>query len=198
MPNQIDMILFSKRLKEARTEKGMTQKELAAASGVSAVMISSYERTDTESGKNPSLSVVYAIAEVLNVSLDWLCGRSEKQSTEALALSTETILRALAVMFSALKKSEDICESSKPDYNYTEELYEITLHENSHIYDFTKEYLNVIPALEYLPEPLQNAVIDKIIDKYAKMTVDELLANGKAAEDSGTQSDMPLADDIPF
>lgn len=77
MKQELDITIFSKRLKEARTEKGLTQKELAALSGVSTVMISSYERTDAEAGKNPSLSVVYSIASALDVSIDWLCGSSD-------------------------------------------------------------------------------------------------------------------------
>lgn len=83
MQKEIDMAVFAKRLKEARAEKGLTQKELAALSGVSTVMISSYERTDAEAGKNPSLSVVYSIASALDVSIDWLCGQTESQRTNS-------------------------------------------------------------------------------------------------------------------
>ena len=72
----MDLSVFGKRLKEARTEKKISQKELSALAGVSTVMISSYERSD-EKGGNPSLANAAAIANALNVSLDWLCGLSD-------------------------------------------------------------------------------------------------------------------------
>ena len=72
----MDLSVFGKRLKEARTDNKMSQKELSALAGVSTVMISSYERSD-EKGGNPSLANAAAIANALNVSLDWLCGLSD-------------------------------------------------------------------------------------------------------------------------
>lgn len=74
MPSELNMTIFSKRLKEARTDKNMTQKELAEKTGVSSVMISAYESKNTSSGKNPALNNIYAIATALGVSIDWLCG----------------------------------------------------------------------------------------------------------------------------
>ncbi len=67
--------LFCNRIREARNKKGITQKELSQLSGVSTVMISAYERSNITSGKNPALNNIFAIAEALDVSIDWLCGR---------------------------------------------------------------------------------------------------------------------------
>lgn len=82
MANELNMNIFSKRLKEARNDKNMTQKELSEKSGVSTVMISAYERNNINSGKNPALNNIYAIATVLGVSIDWLCGLSDNYSIE--------------------------------------------------------------------------------------------------------------------
>lgn len=61
---------FSQRLKELRIENKMMQKELAAKLGIKQATFSAYE-----SGKNkPSLSIVVQLAEILNVSTDYLLG----------------------------------------------------------------------------------------------------------------------------
>lgn len=80
MKKDLDMNVFGSRLKKARLEKGMTQKELSDLTGISTVMISSYERSDAETGKNPSLNNVYLLASALGMSIDWLCGRGEEMA----------------------------------------------------------------------------------------------------------------------
>lgn len=61
---------FSQRLKELRIENKMMQKELAAKLGIKQATFSAYE-----SGKNkPSLSIVVQLAEIFNVSTDYLLG----------------------------------------------------------------------------------------------------------------------------
>lgn len=71
----LDLSLFAKRLKKARSDKGIMQKELAKSVGLSAATISLYENSERTDGKMPTLDKVYAISEVLGVSVDWLCGK---------------------------------------------------------------------------------------------------------------------------
>lgn len=60
-----------RRLAAIRTERGMTQDELADASGVSRSSIAKYE-----SGKHtPSIDIVMKLAIALDCSLDVLIGR---------------------------------------------------------------------------------------------------------------------------
>ena len=74
----VDLRLFAKRLKKARSEKELTQKQLADAVGVAATTISYYEKnSETSDRKTPALDKVYAISEVLGVSVDWLCGKGD-------------------------------------------------------------------------------------------------------------------------
>lgn len=74
-----DLSIFAERLKEARIQRDMKQNELAKAIGVSAQTISMYEKSEKDGkGKNPTLENALAIAEKLNVSLDWLCGKDYK------------------------------------------------------------------------------------------------------------------------
>ncbi len=61
---------FDQRMKEARTRKGWTQRQLAEKAEVSPSAISSYESY----GKMPPIDIAVRIAEALEVSLEWLCG----------------------------------------------------------------------------------------------------------------------------
>lgn len=70
----MDNTIFSQRLREARTAAKLTQAELSKKSGVTAATISAYESSDGKKGKKPSLENALKLAQVLNVSLDWLCG----------------------------------------------------------------------------------------------------------------------------
>ena len=62
------------RLKEAREKAGLTQKALAEKSSVSKQAISNYERD-----RIPTLESLVAIAETLNVSVDWLLGKEQEK-----------------------------------------------------------------------------------------------------------------------
>lgn len=61
-----------RRLAELRCERGMSQAELAAAVGVSTRTIGNVEREQTA----PDLAVMVALADVFEVSLDYVCGRT--------------------------------------------------------------------------------------------------------------------------
>lgn len=73
LQNTIDSLYrkrFSERLKQARNEKGYTQKQLAAELEMAAMTLSQYETRKRE----PSISILAKIAKKLNVSTDWLLG----------------------------------------------------------------------------------------------------------------------------
>ena len=67
---------FGENVKYIRSENDVTQKEFANIIGVSAATVSAYEQGE----KIPNLNVAITIAEKFNVSLDWLCGMSDKES----------------------------------------------------------------------------------------------------------------------
>ena len=69
--------IFSERIKEIRNARNETQKEFAKFVNSTAATISAYENGT----KNPSLEVVANIANKCNVSIDWLCGLSEKKKS---------------------------------------------------------------------------------------------------------------------
>lgn len=81
--------MFTKRLKQARKLKSMTQIELAEAVGVSQSAPSQWER----GVKEPTLSNLYVIAKVLDCSPGWLLGTdssSKPNSLNALLIDPAT------------------------------------------------------------------------------------------------------------
>ena len=65
----------SQRLKKLRTDKHLTQAQVAKRVGVTASMVSSYE-TDI---RLPSYDVMMRLADLFGVSVDYLLGREEKR-----------------------------------------------------------------------------------------------------------------------
>lgn len=66
---------FSDRLREIRTAKGLTQTKLAEISGISRRLIVHYETHV----KKPPIDKVNILADVLNVTVDELLGKTKKR-----------------------------------------------------------------------------------------------------------------------
>lgn len=71
----MDIEIFAHRLKESRIAIRLTQEELAKKMNVSVKTISNWETAYSY----PSLPVFIELANVLNLTTDYLLGRSDKQ-----------------------------------------------------------------------------------------------------------------------
>ncbi len=71
----MELQIFADRLKKLRTSLQLTQAQFVNGLGITASALSAYEKNL----KNPSISVAKRIAEKYNVSIDWLCGLSDKK-----------------------------------------------------------------------------------------------------------------------
>ena len=69
--------IFEMRLKQARKAKGFSQKQLGEKVGKTQNAINLYENSSRLINK---IKTLVLIADALNVSLDWLCGRTDKMS----------------------------------------------------------------------------------------------------------------------
>ncbi|WP_175057838.1 helix-turn-helix domain-containing protein [Streptococcus salivarius] len=69
---------FSERLKDLRKQAGLTQVDVAEKLGISQPAYASWER----GVKKPTQENLVKIAQILNVSVDYLVGNSEKKSDE--------------------------------------------------------------------------------------------------------------------
>lgn len=64
---------FGKRLLEARKRKGVSQEDIAKDLGTKGPVIGRYERDEMK----PSIDVAAKMAELLDVSLDYLVGKTD-------------------------------------------------------------------------------------------------------------------------
>jgi transcriptional regulator with XRE-family HTH domain len=64
---------FGKRLQEARKKKGLSQEDIAKELKTKAPVIGRYERDEMK----PSIDVATKIADLLEVSLDYLVGKTD-------------------------------------------------------------------------------------------------------------------------
>ena len=78
------MANFSDRIKSLRVERGITQEQLAAMLKVSRSTIGMYESGRRE----PDFETSEAIADIFNVDMDYLTGRSDIQRRYPITLST--------------------------------------------------------------------------------------------------------------
>ena len=69
---------FSERLKDLRKQAELTQVEVAEKLGISQPAYASWER----GAKKPTQENLVKIAQILNVSVDYLIGNSEEESNE--------------------------------------------------------------------------------------------------------------------
>ena len=73
-PIRIDSTIVARRLKMARDNKGFSKAEVAKALNIATSSMTYYEQ-----GKAiPSIDKLYALADYYGVTMDWLCGRVNK------------------------------------------------------------------------------------------------------------------------
>lgn len=67
--------ILAKRLKQCRKEKGLTQNEVAIYCDITEKAYQNYELTTRE----PKLEILRRIADIFDVSIDYLVGRTDKK-----------------------------------------------------------------------------------------------------------------------
>ena len=72
-------VILAERLKQCRKEKGFTQREVAIYCDITEKTYQNYELMTRE----PKVEILLKIADVFEVSLDYLLGRTEKKQVNA-------------------------------------------------------------------------------------------------------------------
>lgn len=85
---------FGNRLKELRTQAGLTQLQLAQRLGITKSVISFYELSE----RAPSPDVLSRLARIFHVSTDYLLGLDKRETIDVTGISKNDValLRALA------------------------------------------------------------------------------------------------------
>lgn len=128
--NPNSQILLPIRLKELRAEKGITQKQLASAIGVSYGAIVGYENGKRE----PNAKAMVALERYFNVNGEFLRGESD-QVVKPVVSDTELLELVRDDLPSKLKKLADLLEDGQPAevelaYHLVDELVHILTMEN--------------------------------------------------------------------
>ena len=115
------MLVFGKRLKELRKDKGLTQQQLGDMVGVTKVSICCYENGT----RTPTLDTLIGLADTLNTSLTYLLGadtvavdEENKQSTINLAKDEVQMIRELR---KHIKLYQRLMDNPKRTMDYFEE-----------------------------------------------------------------------------
>lgn len=89
-----DNDIFASRILELRDSLSLTQEAFTQGLGVTPAALSSYE----QGTKKPSLKTVIKIATKYNVSIDWLCGLSEKKEAGGNLATCGDIIREIDLL----------------------------------------------------------------------------------------------------
>lgn len=94
---------LSKKLRNLRLKRNLSQKELANALGISPSIVSSYENDE----RLPSLERLLALADFYNCSVDYLLGKSQKEPITLIDTTdlSEEQVQALANIARLMKKA---------------------------------------------------------------------------------------------
>ena len=94
------MVLLGKKIKELRTKSKFTQSELANLLGVTKSSVASYENDS----RQPSFSVLIKIAQIFNVSTDYLLLNKPEKNISIASLNEEQteIIKSLIKTFTEL------------------------------------------------------------------------------------------------
>lgn len=148
MPNQFDIVLCSKRLRELRQERQISHQALADAIGVSKQVVINYEQAFINNGistNSPSdktfavagmkIETLFKLAEYYNVSTDYLLGRTDVKTpdtsisgcTQLTGLS-ETSIRKLMELNEENRATwyGDVCNSIISNDNFTALVFYLT------------------------------------------------------------------------
>lgn len=92
-----------KNLKKLRTEKKISQQHLAGVLGISQQSVNKYENHNVE----PDISILIAMAEYFNTTIDYLVGRDDNPELSEFVLSDHE--KSLISHYRELTDSEKLC-----------------------------------------------------------------------------------------
>ncbi|MED9903574.1 MAG: helix-turn-helix transcriptional regulator [Lachnospiraceae bacterium] len=183
--------MFAQRLKQLRTERQVSQSELATVLNISNRTISMYEQGNSE----PNVETLIKIANYFNVTTDYLIGLSEGKTTDLQKLYEEIGLSEASIDYlkmlttfknehsnpTVLKLSPldciDFCLSNYiNEYSLFDSIYSYFL---AHIPDGQAVYISETGQLSLKPEHfeaveicqsipseyLENAILQEILDQ---------------------------------
>lgn len=177
----MDINLFSARLKKARNSASKNQSEVAELCKTTQSAISSFEHGTA----TPNLEVAADIANLLGVSLDWLCG-GDMQNIKTLGDAA----RVLASVIEMLPDAEIIQYNSSDDTFFNGPAYRVALtFEDGIMYNFLVGLQKLLQAVEegYVDNEVYQLWLEKETAKLDQRPLEE--AKQKTASGAGDAED---------
>lgn len=160
----MDTIILSKRLKELRQNLNITQKEFAKTLNITAAALSKYE-----SGNGyPSIPILAEIAKKYNVSVDWLLGLSENNTTTTEVTNYSDLIQPIVT----LTKSKKLQKIISLEYNIDNEEWALIFHRGWNYLDkdkldsLFKQYKNILDL--YVAKTIDDSIFNAVIEKLEK------------------------------
>lgn len=85
---------FGKRLKKIRKDRGYTQTIVEKITGIDRSTISAYERGE----RKPSYDTLIILARLYKVSIDYLCGNSDRRFIDTTDVDDQTYYKILILV----------------------------------------------------------------------------------------------------
>lgn len=150
-----DLSVFGQRIKQLRTELGLSQREFANKIGVTASALSSYEKGI----KNPSINVAICIAEAFDISLDWLCGFVKDGSPNKKRHEVKGTLEYLLSFIDAGLLKLQVCTDQVSEW-----ANQVTLSESLSELLMTHNQVSRLFYEKHITAEKYTAIIDSLID----------------------------------
>ena len=162
----MDLQAFSIKLRELRQELKLTQKEFVKDLSITPATLSAYEKGST----NPSISVIVEIATKYKVSVDWLLGLKDSNSTNSEIINYSDILKPLITL---TKSSKMLRIADLVRYLDEDEEWALVVCKdeseravNDNINNLLHQYLNILSL--YTSNTIDDNIFEAVIEKLEK------------------------------
>lgn len=153
---------FASHIKTLRTALNITQTKLANELGTTQAALSAYENGD----RIPSYEILVTLAQKYNVSIDWLCGFSNKMYRDENIATYADAFRVLVKLCSTKYKSENseiLLPSSYENGNYD---MCFIVSEDQNFHNFFMEWKKIYDL--YSEGTIDNELYDLWLEKHLK------------------------------
>lgn len=163
----MDTSIIASRIKDLRTSLDLTQTDFAASISTTQAALSGYERGD----RVPSIETLITITEIYNVSLDWLCGISERKNFSS---KPETYSDLIQILMD-LKNTDDICLHWNLEKCVSDTPFTVPTHyklkcefDDKYLVEFYEEWQDILSVCKKSPsgEKLYNIWLKDILERY--------------------------------
>lgn len=163
------METFSSRIKELRKYLDQTQMQFAEFIGVTQSALSGYENSD----RMPSCDVLINISKKCNVSIDWLCGLSDKMTLDKHITTYKDLFQLLIAVLDTRYVNKEAPVIDEIDAEFSRVRF--TFHDDVNIQNFFSKWCDMFKLYSTgtIDEELYQMWLEKQLKEYDR-PIDEV------------------------